>query len=198
MILGWLLDGPVHGYKLKKGPMAKMFSEFGINDNQLYPALAKLEGQGFIEKAIERRDGSPSRNVYAITDSGRREFMEWLRSSEGEKRTFRYDFFRKDDFFIRCNFISHLEKEEALDKVDRQARSVEETIGDLKAAGDDMRRRGVDPLHVKILEYGIQSQETRRRWLDEFRDTLSARKRGERQQQNGNHRGAETQRETTK
>lgn len=179
MILGWLMDGPVHGYKLKKGPMAKMFSEFGINDNQLYPALGKLVGQGFIEKAVEPGDGTPNRNVYTITEDGRREFLEWLRSSRGEERTFRYDFFRKDDFFIRCNFIGHLETDEALDKVDRQARAVEETIGDLKAARDDMLRRGVEPLHVKILEFGIQSQETRRRWLDEFRETLASRGKAE-------------------
>ncbi len=177
MILGWLMDGPVHGYGLKKGPMAKIFSEFGINDNQLYPALGKLEARGLIAKSVEAREGAPSRNVYTITESGRREFLEWLRSGDGEERTFRYEFFRKDDFFIRCNFIGHLKKKEALEKVDRQSLSVEETIRDLTAARDDMLRRGVDPLHVKIVEYGIQSQETRRRWLDEFRDTLSARKR---------------------
>jgi hypothetical protein len=31
-----------------------------------------------------------------------------------------------------------------------------------------MTRRGVDPLHVSILEYGIKSQETRLAWLEDF------------------------------
>ncbi len=168
MILGSLMERPLHGYLLKTEAFRRVFSEFGVNDNQIYPTLKKLEHDGLIRKKIERFGGRPDRHVYSITAQGKKEFLKWLESGEGEERSFRYEFFRSDVFFIRCNFIRHLDGPRAAEKIRTQMRTVSETISDLKAAHADMTRRGVDPLHVSILEYGIKTQETRLAWLEDF------------------------------
>ena len=147
MLLGALMDRSLHGYKLKSIGFKRIFDDFGINDGQLYPLLKKLEQANLIEKSIEHQKGAPSRHVYSITDAGREDFQQWLESSEGEEKSFRYDFFRKDTFFIRCNYIKYLDKQ---------------TYSSM------LIRREVNPLRISILEYGIKSQETRAEWLNDF------------------------------
>jgi DNA-binding PadR family transcriptional regulator len=168
MLLGALMERSLHGYKLKSLGFKKMFDDFGINDGQLYPLLKKLEQANLIEKSIEHQEGAPSRHVYSITAAGREDFQQWLESSEGEERSFRYDFFRKDTFFIRCNYIQYLDKQTATIKIKQQMDIVEKTIADLQKARESMIRKEVNPLRIRILEYGIRTQETRAQWLNDF------------------------------
>ena len=168
MLLGALMDRSLHGYKLKSIGFKRIFDDFGINDGQLYPLLKKLEQANLIEKSIEHQKGAPSRHVYSITDAGREDFQQWLESSEGEEKSFRYDFFRKDTFFIRCNYFQYLDRETATAKIKQQIDTVEKTIADLQKARESMIRREVNPLRISILEYGIKSQETRAEWLNDF------------------------------
>ena len=41
-ILGVLMDAPAHGYSIRKQLEAVFSTDLGLNDGQLYPALAKL------------------------------------------------------------------------------------------------------------------------------------------------------------
>lgn len=168
MILGALMENPVHGYEIKTKFFKKLFSDFGINDGQLYPTLGKLEKDGLVKKEVVQQEGTPNRHKYSITDDGRRHMTEWLESSDGEERSFRYEFVRKDNFFLRCNFIRHVDKKKAVEKVERQIGVVSDTIADFERARETMIGRGVDPLRVKILEYGIRNQQARLDWLKDF------------------------------
>jgi len=168
MILGGLMFSCSHGYEIKSQLTQKMFSEFGINDGQLYPTLKKLEESRLISKTVEHQEGVPSRHVYSITDAGRDDFLQWMESDAGEDRSFRYDFFRKDLFCIKSNFFRFLDKKTAIEKIQHQMETVKKTIEDLKTARGHMIERGVDSLHIKIWEYGIMNHETRLLWLGEF------------------------------
>ncbi|OGP66678.1 MAG: hypothetical protein A2031_00840 [Deltaproteobacteria bacterium RBG_19FT_COMBO_43_11] len=168
MILGSLMFNCFHGYEIKSQMVQKMNSEFGINDGQLYPTLKKLEEEGLVTKKIEHQDSAPSRHVYSITDKGQKDFMQWLESREGEDREFRYDFFRKDIFCIKSNYLRFLEKKKAVEKIQHQIETVKNIIADLKIARSHMVERKIDPLHVKVWEYGIMNYETRLKWLNEF------------------------------
>jgi DNA-binding PadR family transcriptional regulator len=168
MILGSLMESPVHGYDLKKRVFRKVFSDFGINDGQLYPLLNKLEAEGLIRKQVIVQEGAPSRHKYFITDAGRAAFASWLESPEGEERSMRYDFMRKDEFFTRCNYIRHLDKKRAVAKMERQIQLVRDTLADFHAARDSMMDKNVDPYRIRLLEYGIKNQEARLAWLQDF------------------------------
>jgi len=168
LILGNLMFSCSHGYEMKSQMVQKMNREFGINDGQLYPTLKKLEEEGLVVKTIEHQDGAPSRHIYTITDKGQADFRQWLESSEGEDRAFRYDFFRKDLFCVKSNFLHFLKKEKAIEKIQLQMETVKNTIADLKTARSHMVERKVDPLHIKVWEYGVMNHETRLQWLNEF------------------------------
>jgi len=173
MILGALLETPDHGYNLKNRFFSRLTTDFGINDGQLYPALKKLEEQGFITKEIQVQEGSPNRHFYSITDSGKDEFMSWLDNNEGEDRTFRYEVLRKDIFFNKCMYISFLPKEKALAKIQIQIEITQKQVSDFKSAVKKMISKGVNPARVKIAEYALRSQEARFKWLNEFYDTIN-------------------------
>lgn len=168
MILGSLMESPVHGYDLKKRVFRKVFSDFGINDGQLYPLLKKLETEGLIRKEVIVQEGAPSRHKYYITDAGRAAFAAWLESSEGEERSMRYDFMRREEFFTRCNYIRHMDKKSAVAKMERQILLVRETVADFNRARERMLDKNVDPYRIKLLEYGIGNQEARLAWLEGF------------------------------
>jgi len=172
MILGSLMESPVHGYDLKKRVFRKVFSDFGINDGQLYPLLKKLEQEGLIRKEIVPREGAPSRHKYFITDAGREQFAAWIQSDEGEERSMRYDFMRKDEFFSRCNYIRHMDKNRAVAKMQRQIGMIESTLEDFRVARERMFEKNVDPYRIKLLEYGIKHQEARLEWLLGFLEDI--------------------------
>ena len=168
ILLGGLMFSCSHGYEIKSRLTQKMFGEFGINDGQLYPTLKKLEADGLVVKTVKHQDGAPSRHIYSITDRGREDFLQWLESEDGEDRSFRYDFFRKDLFCIKSNFLRHLPKNKAIEKIRHQIGVVTDIVHDLTEARSHMIERKVDPLHVKVWEYGIMNYETRLQWLNGF------------------------------
>ena len=172
MIMGALMDCPRHGYDMKKKVFKKGFGDFGINDGQLYPLLKKLEKEGLIHKEVVQQEGMPNRHKYSLTEEGRRDFQEWLEGSEGEERTIRYEFVRKDVFVLRCNYIRRLGKDKTIEKMESQIETVERTIEDFLWARQRMIEKQVDPYRVKILEYGIKTQEARLEWLREFLEEI--------------------------
>jgi len=168
LILGALMHKPDYGYNLKNSFFSRAGAEFGINDGQLYPALKKMEENGLITREIEYREKGPNRHTYHITVKGREEFLRWLSGCEGEERSYRYEDIRKDAFLSRCMYLNFLPAEKAREKIARQVESVRSTIEDLACARDDMTKKGVDPMRVKIVEYSIMTQETRLAWLREL------------------------------
>ena len=77
-ILGVLMDAPAHGYSIRKQLEAVFSTDLGLNDGQLYPALAKLETLGWIAKEVVEQPRSPTKHLYRVTDEGRAAFARWL------------------------------------------------------------------------------------------------------------------------
>jgi PadR family transcriptional regulator AphA len=168
LILGSLMERPFHGYDLKSNFFKRIFKDFGINDGQLYPALKKLNQEGLIEKVIEHQEGAPSRHIYSITSQGEEIFMNWLLSYDGEESSFRYEFFRKDAFIIRCSYFQYLDKTDAINKIQHQLDVVEKTLEDLNMAKQSMLKKGINPYRINVLGYGIKTQEARAEWLKDL------------------------------
>lgn len=168
MILGALMKGPAHGYKLRSDFITKILEEFGINDGQLYPLLKKMTDEGLIEKEIEYRDSGPNRHNYHITDQGRSEFLSWLARGDGEGRLFRYEMIRKDEFLNKAMYFGYLNNSDAASKIKDQLNECESILDDFNNAYRDMSEREMDPLNLLVLKYCIMNQETRLSWLREL------------------------------
>ena len=79
-ILLAILREPASGYDLKK-VFSESIRHFWFAElSQLYPALQRLEKNGFLKSKTTPSDKGPPRRVYRRTVAGRNELCTWLRS----------------------------------------------------------------------------------------------------------------------
>ena len=82
VILGLLRERPLYGYEIKQIIEEHMSDWTSIAFGSIYFALDKLEEENFVEKVEVKQAGKrPSRSVYQITKSGRKEFLRLLREA---------------------------------------------------------------------------------------------------------------------
>ncbi|MEJ2172370.1 MAG: PadR family transcriptional regulator [Woeseiaceae bacterium] len=76
--LGMLTDGEASGYDLKKNFESSFGHFFAAGYGSIYPALASLAEQGFVQCREIAQAGKPDRKVYRITEQGRQRLLEEL------------------------------------------------------------------------------------------------------------------------
>ncbi|MEU8527490.1 MULTISPECIES: PadR family transcriptional regulator [Streptomyces] len=70
-ILGFLHDGPLHGYELKERIQALSGHVRPVSDGALYPAITRMVTAGLLESRTEPGAGGASRRTLSLTDAGR-------------------------------------------------------------------------------------------------------------------------------
>ncbi|CDQ21561.1 PadR family transcriptional regulator, regulatory protein PadR [Halobacillus karajensis] len=80
LILQLLDDRDMYGYELVKEMDRRSKSHFQVKEGTLYPALHKLEKQGYISYYWQDREKGPARKYYKITVDGQEILKE--RTSE--------------------------------------------------------------------------------------------------------------------
>ena len=107
--LGMLTDGDACGYDLKKCFESSFGHFFPAGYGSIYPALATLARNGFIEYELVPQDGKPDRKVYSITDKGREALMEGLANPNPSHKI------RSE--FLATLWFAHLMPDEQVDTV---------------------------------------------------------------------------------
>ncbi len=167
-ILGVLMDAPAHGYSIRKHLEETFSKDLGLNDGQLYPALAKLEARGWIEKEVVEQRSSPTKHLYRVTEPGRAAFRAWLEGVEPDDARERLGFFWRDGFLQRCSFFAELPAEVAAEQVRQRLGETARRAARLESALGDLEQREADPYRRMILEYGVRLQRMREQWLEEL------------------------------
>ena len=148
MLLGFLMSGSMTGYELNKR-FSISFSFFsGLSYGSIYPALRKMEQEGWLTLEVEIQDGSPNRKVYTITDEGRKVFLENLRMPFSLERP-------KDAFLARLFFFSYLPPKERLDTANRYLEAAKEMQRSLKAVEPQIRGRA-DEYQYMCYTFGVR------------------------------------------
>jgi DNA-binding PadR family transcriptional regulator len=89
LLLGVLLQGKMHGYRLNEYVTHAMSLYTDLKKPTVYYTLEKLEKDGYVQQEVEREGKRPERRVYQITDKGRAHFLDLLRSHlRGFTRTY--------------------------------------------------------------------------------------------------------------
>jgi DNA-binding PadR family transcriptional regulator len=172
-ILGALMEAPAHGYSIKKYLAAALTDE--LNDGQLYPALARMEREGWIQKQVVRQRSSPTKHLYRITEAGRREFLDWLAGAGAPSGSPRMDLFSRFEFLQRCAFFRHIDPASVEELVGVQLERAERCLARLERLCEELRAGAPDPYREMVLEYGIRVQRMRREWLRELLARAAAR-----------------------
>ena len=81
MFLGLLMDGPKHGYDIKRKIDEELFPFLGLNVKSIYYPLKKMEQLGLITKDVGREGKWPEKFVYSITPKGEKIFHHMVTES---------------------------------------------------------------------------------------------------------------------
>jgi DNA-binding PadR family transcriptional regulator len=176
VIIGLLLDHPMHGYALKRALSPAVTSGGLINEGVLYPVLARLERDGLVEKRVVAGEGRPERHVLRTTREGERWFMEWLAGDEGEADEVTYDFFVGQPFLTKYMFFDRLGRAAERKKLEAQLVASRAKLDAFERIREGMRARGVSEHRVAVLDLGIEQQQAKIRWLERLLATRRARK----------------------
>ena len=109
------------GYEIKKLSTESHYAHFvDASFGSIYPALGKMEAEGFVTQREERQRGKPARKVYSITEAGREELLEQLGQPPRE------DVFKSEFLLVAmCAHLLDLETvRTAIDTNLEQARSM--------------------------------------------------------------------------
>ncbi len=79
-LLGILSYHEMTGYEVKQFFDSSVQHFWNAELSQIYPTLKTLEENGFVARRVELQENRPNRKVYEITETGREEFLRWVRS----------------------------------------------------------------------------------------------------------------------
>ena len=82
MILKTLQTGPKHGWAIGRRIQQVSAEVLQVTQGSLYPALHRLEAQGWLKASWEASETGRDRRVYALTASGARQLARELESWE--------------------------------------------------------------------------------------------------------------------
>jgi DNA-binding PadR family transcriptional regulator len=94
-ILGFLMQGPLHGYDLHRRVEGELGRIWTIGISNLYGALKRLESAGHITCTLTPQENRPPRKVYTLTPAGQRKFLDWVERPVPAMREVRVEFLAK-------------------------------------------------------------------------------------------------------
>ena len=92
-LLGFLLDGPMHGYDLYKRVNQQLGAVWHLGMSQMYAIFNLYAAQGWLRTRMLTQGARPSKKILELTPAGRRAFEAWLDQPARGLREFRIDFF---------------------------------------------------------------------------------------------------------
>ncbi|QOL34168.1 PadR family transcriptional regulator [Bifidobacterium lemurum] len=106
MILGFLAEGPLHGYELRKKMDQLMGYARPISYGTIYPAIHRLTDKGLLTERTVPGSGVTQRKMLTLTDAGRERLEQMLREADGLTIT------DLNHFNVVLSFLSELPDEE--------------------------------------------------------------------------------------
>jgi DNA-binding PadR family transcriptional regulator len=140
ILLATLLDGPKHGYQLKK-QAGMIFGQGAIHNNLVYPLLRRFTNEGWVSKKTVPGERGQNKQQYAITAAGRKALIERLSDFDDDAAR------SEEGFRIRVALLSMLPegtREKVLNARERALAARDEHLAAIQEAMD----LGVYPAEV--------------------------------------------------
>jgi DNA-binding PadR family transcriptional regulator len=159
VILGLLHNRPFTGYEIKQAFQHQFSYFFDASYGTIYPTLGKMEKLGYITKESIPQDNRPVKHVYSLTDKGREQFQDYLRSPPEDEAY-------RSDFLIRLVFGEFLETDAVIRLIENNLKACRSNLSEL----EDKKRRFCDqmnPTQLIVLSMGIETSKARLKVLEE-------------------------------
>jgi PadR family transcriptional regulator AphA len=159
-LLGLLAESPKYGYEIKRRFEGALGNVWSVSYGQLYPTLRRLSELGWVTKKTEPGKKAAEKNIYSITDKGRRKLEDWL------LKPLRSTYKVKDEFTLRFLFFNKLSPDNVLDYLKGQQKSTVLQKENFQRALVSLKGE-IDYFLQAIIRKGIVHLEAENQWLDE-------------------------------
>ncbi len=163
-VMALLYERPMHPYEMVSTMRERRKHEsVRLRYSSLYSVVGALEREGLISPLETRREGRrPERTVYGITESGREEFLSWLRELLGEPVK---EYTR---FAAGLSFLPALPPAEAAALLEERIRLLEKEIEEMRSHMDTTMRGSVLRLFLVESEHELVLKEAELSWVREL------------------------------
>jgi DNA-binding PadR family transcriptional regulator len=160
LLLGLLLDRPMHGYELFQQIQAEEIDAwFNVSMAGVYYSLGKLRDQGLVAESRQRGARSPRKSVYRLTDEGRSAFfaaMEAQALSQEEVYL---------DYDVIIYLLNKLPRQRAITFLEQHQAFLAQRVQQVHAALAEERQGSRSPLRLAVLDHKRRYLEMEQGWL---------------------------------
>lgn len=166
VILGILNLSPKTGYEINDVLKNQLSFFYDGTYGMIYPTLRKLEAEGMIEKKQVIQNGKPNKNVYSITNAGKKEFEKYMASDVVPESI-------KSDFLLRLYFGGDsLSNNQIIELFSHEIKRKRTQLEFIQKNYQYWKEKGMQDLQEVTLEYGISYYENAIKFLEDKQKQL--------------------------
>jgi DNA-binding PadR family transcriptional regulator len=159
ILLAILLEGPQHGYALKK--KAGLITGHGeMHNNLVYPLLKRFVSKAWVSRRSAGGQRGQTRELYSLTAKGRRELIRAL--SEFDEKTAR----SPGAFWLRVSLFALLDQATRTNILDQRAEWLVRREAALQRIAEQTGVRGWGGAVMDFLHSEVQAE---RKWIGRLR-----------------------------
>jgi DNA-binding PadR family transcriptional regulator len=159
ILLAILLEGPQHGYALKK--KAGLITGHGeMHNNLVYPLLKRFVSKSWVSRRSAGGQRGQTRELYSLTAKGRRELIRAL--SDFDEKTAR----SSEAFWLRVRLFALLEEATRTNILDQRANWLARREAALRRIGEQAGARGWSGSVMDYLHSEVQAE---KKWIERLR-----------------------------
>jgi DNA-binding PadR family transcriptional regulator len=166
VLMGLLIKGDNHGYNLRKMIEKDLSNLINVDNTSIYYTLNKMEKEGLVTFKIISDTKRPQKNLYSLTEKGKKEFRELLLSNMSDNRR------PLLNIDISLYFIDMLEKQEAIDKLADRSRELRKLIFFMKTQQRSAETSNPKGKEAIIISHNIKLAETELQFLKDVAETI--------------------------
>jgi PadR family transcriptional regulator, regulatory protein AphA len=159
-LLGLLSESPKYGYEIKRKFEGTLGNVWSVSYGQLYPTLRRLAELGWVTKKKEPGKKAAEKNIYSITERGRKKLGEWL------LKPMRTTYKVKDEFTLKFLFFNKLPKSDVVEYLRGQQKKVMLQRDGYQRTLISLQDE-IDRYLQSIIRKGIIHLEAENQWLEE-------------------------------
>jgi DNA-binding PadR family transcriptional regulator len=159
LILALLLEGPQHGYALKKGA-ATIFGSGDMHNNLVYPLLRRFVQQKWVTVKKAKGERGQTRQVYSITPGGREALVNRVRDfSEAEAQS-------REQFSLRVGLFDVLAPADRAAILEKRKAYLDRHAAQLEVIDARMQMSGFPAQVVAFLSSATHNELT---WIENLK-----------------------------
>ncbi|MBN2561798.1 MAG: PadR family transcriptional regulator [Phycisphaerae bacterium] len=165
-ILGLLADGPRHGYELRALYEAHLVPSAKLNFGQVYPALDRLQRDGWVEHDVVSQQERPDKKVYSLTEEGQSQLRAWLGTPSA------LNLEARNETFLKLMLARRLAQVEPLEVLKIEKRACFARLHEVTQARARAKEEGESVQAILLLDLAFLRLEAFMKWFENCDEVL--------------------------